>query len=96
MRRWIPHTLGLLTPIATIVGLFLGNWWMGSTIFLALVLYPIIDTIAGKSSKIEPAQSRFEFDVIIHAHGILVPIVILFIVGIVIFLFTTATFMSRV
>jgi len=76
MRRWFPHTLGLLTPIVTIVGLLLGNWWMGSTIFLALILYPIIDIIAGKSSKIEPAESRKQFDLIIHAHGILVPIII--------------------
>ena len=76
MRRWFPHTLGLLTPAVTIAGLLLGNWWMGSTIFLALILYPIIDIIAGKNSKIEPAESRRQFDLIIHAHGILVPIII--------------------
>jgi len=76
MRRWLPHTLGLLTPLVTIAGLLLGNWWMGSTIFLALVLYPVIDLIAGKSSNVEPAESRLPFDLIIHAHGLLVPIVI--------------------
>jgi alkane 1-monooxygenase len=76
MRRWLPHTLGLLTPLVTIAGLFLGKWWMGSTIFLALFIYPLIDFIAGKSEKVEPAKSRTQFDFIIHAHGILVPVVI--------------------
>ena len=58
MRRWLPHTLGLLTPLVTIAGLFLGKWWMGSTIFLALFIYPLIDFIAGKSEKVEPAKSE--------------------------------------
>ena len=76
MRRWLPHTLGLLTPLVTIAGLLLGNWWMGSTIFLALIIYPLIDIFAGKSEKIGLPSSRFQFDLIIHIHGLLVPIII--------------------
>jgi len=68
--------LGLITPLATILGLLLGGWWMGSTIFLALVLYPVMEILAGKSAKVEPSTSGRSFDLIIHAHGLLVPLVI--------------------
>ena len=58
MGRWLPHLIGLLTPIATIAGVLAGGWWMGATIYLALGLYPLLDLIAGKSSRNRPARRR--------------------------------------
>lgn len=77
MVRWIYHLLGLLTPLVTILGIYLGGWWMGSTIYLALGLYPILDYISGTSSEVPSFDSRRPFDVIVHIHGFLVPVVIL-------------------
>ncbi len=76
MERWVPHILGLFTPLMTIGGLILGGWWMGTTVFVALVLYPIIDTILGTSDKTDPLQEGRAFNIILHTHAILVPIVI--------------------
>lgn len=77
MVRWTYHLLGLLTPLVTILGIYLGGWWMGSTIYLALGLYPILDYISGTSSEVPSVDSRRPFDIIVHLHGFLVPIVIL-------------------
>ncbi|MBT04960.1 MAG: hypothetical protein CMA92_04255 [Euryarchaeota archaeon] len=77
MVRWMYHLLGLLTPLVTILGIYLGGWWMGSTIYLALGLYPILDYISGTSSEVPSFDSRRPFDVIVHIHGFLVPVVIL-------------------
>ena len=77
MVRWMYHLLGLLTPLVTILGIYLGGWWMGSTIYLALGLYPILDYISGTSSEVPSFNSRRPFDVIVHIHGFLVPVVIL-------------------
>ena len=77
MVRWAYHLLGLLTPLVTILGIYLGGWWMGSTIFLALGLYPILDYISGTSSEVPSVENRRPFDIIVHIHGFFVPIVIL-------------------
>ena len=77
MVRWMYHLLGLLTPLVTILGIYLGGWWMGSTIYLALGLYPILDYFSGTSSEVPSFDSRRPFDVIVHIHGFLVPVVIL-------------------
>tara|TARA_B100000900_G_scaffold97543_1_gene80579 strand:+ start:2745 stop:3695 length:951 start_codon:yes stop_codon:yes gene_type:complete len=77
MVRWAYHLLGLLTPLVTIIGIYIGGWWMGSTVFLALGLYPILDFISGTSSEVPSVDSRRPFDIIVHIHGFLVPIVIL-------------------
>ena len=77
MVRWTYHLLGLLTPLVTILGIYLGGWWMGSTIYLALGLYPILDYISGTSSEVPSVDSRRPFDIIVHIHGFLVPIVII-------------------
>ncbi|MEC8258363.1 MAG: hypothetical protein VXZ94_04150, partial [Candidatus Thermoplasmatota archaeon] len=77
MGRWLPHLIGLLTPIATIAGVLAGGWWMGATIYLALGLYPLLDLIAGESSETDPLQEGRAFNYILHAHGILVPVVVM-------------------
>ena len=77
MARWLPHLIGLLTPLVTIVGLLAGGWWMGATIYLALGLYPILDVIAGKSSDTNPLEEGKAFNYIVHIHAILVPVVVI-------------------
>ena len=76
MARWLPHLIGLLTPLVTIAGILVGGWLMGATIYLALGIYPIIDLIAGKSSDTEPLEEGKAFNYIVHLHAILVPIVV--------------------
>ncbi len=77
MARWLPHLIGLLTPLVTIAGLLAGGWWMGATIYLALGLYPILDVIAGKSSDTNPLEEGKAFNYIVHLHAILVPVVVI-------------------
>ena len=77
MARWLPHLIGLLTPLVTIAGLLAGGWWMGATIYLALGLYPILDVIAGKSSDTNPLEEGTAFNYIVHLHAILVPVVVI-------------------
>ena len=76
MGRWLPHLIGLFTPIVTILGVLAGGWWMGATILLALGIYPILDLLSGESSDTNPLEEGKAFDVILHLHGLLVPIVI--------------------
>ena len=76
MARWLPHLIGLATPLLTIVGLLAGGWWMGTTILLALGIYPILDLLAGQSSDTNPLEEGRAFNYIVHLHGILVPIVV--------------------
>ena len=74
--QWIPHLLGLLTPLASLVGLLLGGWWMGLTLFLLIGIYPILETLLGKSSITLPLQDGKAYNVILHLHGILVPVIV--------------------
>jgi len=76
MGRWLPHLIGLFTPIVTILGVLAGGWWMGATILLALGIYPVLDLLSGESSDTNPLEEAKAFDVILHLHGLLVPIVI--------------------
>ena len=76
MVRWLVQTLGLFTPLVTIVGILAGGWWTASTLVLALGIYPILDLLLGDSSKTDQLEESKTFDFIVHAHGILVPIVI--------------------
>ena len=76
MARWLPHLIGLATPLLTIAGLLAGGWWMGTTILLALGIYPILDLLAGQSSDTNPLEEGRAFNYIVHLHGILVPIVV--------------------
>ena len=77
MGRWLPQLIGLITPLVTIVGILVGGWWMGATLYLALGVYPILDLIAGQSSDTNPLEEGKAFNYIVHAHAILVPLVIL-------------------
>lgn len=77
MVRWLPHLIGLLTPIATMAGIFAGGWMMGATIYLALGIYPFLDFIAGKSSDTDPLEEGRAFNYIVHTHAVLVPMVVI-------------------
>ena len=74
MARWLPHLIGLLTPVVTICGILAGGWWMASTIILALGIYPILDLIAGTNSNTNPLEEGKAFDFIVHLHGLLTPL----------------------
>ena len=77
MGRWLPHLIGLVTPVVTIAGILAGGWWMGATIYLALGVYPLLDLIAGQSSDTNPLEEGKAFNYIVHAHALLVPVVVL-------------------
>ena len=76
MARWLPHLIGLLTPLVAIAGILAGGWLMGATIYLALGIYPILDLIAGRSSDTDPFEEGKAFNYIVHLHAVLVPIVV--------------------
>lgn len=48
---------------------------MASTVILALGIYPILDIIAGTNSNTNPLEEGRGFDLIVHLHGLLTPIV---------------------
>lgn len=73
---WIPHLLGLLTPLASLGGLLLGGWWMGFTLLLLIGIYPVLETLLGKSDVTSPLQGGRAYNIILHLHGILVPLVV--------------------
>ena len=77
MARWLPHLIGLLTPLVTMVGLLAGGWWMGATVLLALGIYPLLDVLAGQSSDTNPLEEGKAFNIIVHIHAILVPLVVI-------------------
>ena len=63
--------------MVTIAGILAGGWWMGATIYLALGVYPLLDLIAGQSSDTNPLEEGKAFNYIVHAHALLVPVVVL-------------------
>ena len=77
MNRWQPHLFGLLAPCLTFACLLVGSWWMGLTIPVVLILYPLLDRIAGTSTETDPLQEGRGHNFIVHLHGFFVPILLL-------------------
>ena len=77
MAKWAPHLIGLLTPISAAVTLLIGGWWMITPTVLLLGLYPFLDSIAGSSTVHDVEEEGRGHNVIVHLHGILVPIVVI-------------------
>lgn len=77
MARWAPHLIGLLTPASAAVTLVVGGWWMVTPIVLLLGLYPFLDVLGGSSTIHDIEEEGKGHDVIVHLHGILVPVVVL-------------------
>ena len=77
MNKWQPHLLGLVAPVMTLASLMIGSWWMGLTIVTVLVVYPLIELVAGKSTQTNPLQEGRAHNIILHLHGLLVPILVL-------------------
>lgn len=77
MNRWEPHLLGLFAPVMTVVCLALGSWWMGLTILTVLVFYPLIDAVVGTSEETDPLQEGRAHNIIVHLHGVMVPIIVI-------------------
>ncbi|MBF15251.1 MAG: hypothetical protein CMA97_07045 [Euryarchaeota archaeon] len=76
MAKWAPHLLGLLTPISAAVTLVIGGWWMLTPTILLLGLYPFLDSIAGSSTVHDVEEEGSGHNIIVHLHGILVPVVV--------------------
>jgi alkane 1-monooxygenase len=77
MSKWAPHIVGLATPLSAIVGLMLGGWWMLVPIILLLGIYPLLDTLVGSTTVQDTEQEGMGHDIIVHLHGLLVPLVVL-------------------
>ena len=77
MTRWVPHLIGLLTPASAAITLLIGGWWMITPTVLLLGLYPFLDTLAGSSTVHDVEEEGRGHNVIVHIHGILVPIVVI-------------------
>jgi alkane 1-monooxygenase len=77
MQRWMPHLLGLITPLATLFGVLMGGWWSATTIVLLLVVYPFLDVLLGDDDSAAPVNKGRMFDSIVHLHGVLVPVAVL-------------------
>ena len=78
--RWVPQTLGLLTPTSAFIGLYLGEAYMGITILYLLVFSMILDLIFGKDNSDNPDQEGIAHDIIIHTHALLVPILTIYMI----------------
>ena len=76
MQHWAPHLLGLITPLVAVFGVLMGGWWSGSVIVLLLVLYPLLDVLFGNDDVGSRVNEGRAFDIILHLHGLLVPIAI--------------------
>ena len=76
MAKWAPHLLGLFTPISAAVTLVIGGWWMLTPTILLLGLYPFLDSIAGSSTVHDVEEEGSGHNIIVHLHGILVPVVV--------------------
>lgn len=76
MAKWAPHLIGLLTPVSAAIALVVGGWWMLTPIVLLLGLYPFLDSIAGSSTIHDVEEEGRGHNVIVHLHGILVPVVV--------------------
>ena len=74
--RWFPHLSGLITPLSSLVGLWLGGWWMGLTLILLLAIYPLLDTLLGFDEQTDPLQEGLPYNIILHLHGVLVPLTV--------------------
>ena len=68
--------LGLVAPSLTLACLLAGSWWMGLTIVTVLVAYPIFDALAGSSTETDPLQEGKAHSVILHIHGLFVPLLV--------------------
>ena len=68
--------LGLIAPTLTLASLLAGSWWMGLTIVTVLVAYPIFDALAGSSTETDPLQEGKAHSVILHIHGLFVPLLV--------------------
>jgi alkane 1-monooxygenase len=76
-NRWLPHLWGLMTPAFTLACLVLGGWWMAAPLGLLLLVYPLLEVLMGQSRDTDPLQEGRAHNVIVHAHALFVPVVLL-------------------
>lgn len=77
MGKWQPHLIGLVAPVMTFTCLLIGSWWMGLTILVVLGIYPLIESFTGTSKETNPLQEGKAHNIILHIHGVFVPVIVL-------------------
>lgn len=76
MSRWVPHLLGLVTPMLVALSLYAGGSWQGLPILVILGFYPLLDVLAGQSGDVEGIEEDRVFNSIIHLHGLFMPSIV--------------------
>jgi alkane 1-monooxygenase len=66
------YFLGLVIPLSVIIGNYYGGFYVGTSTFLGLVVFPLLDLILGEGEDSNPEDaSPVFFDIILYMHVIL-------------------------
>ncbi len=69
-ESWVPHLLGFILPIVTILGIYQGGWWAFSGFVYALGLCPIIDFLAPERAPLRSQINNRPWDALLYLHGL--------------------------
>ena len=67
---WLPHLLGFILPVVTILGIYQGGWWSFSGFVYALGICPFIDYFAPERSPVRGEMSTRPWNAMLYAHGL--------------------------
>ena len=69
-ESWLPHLLGFILPVVTILGIYQGGWWSFSGFVYALGICPFIDYFAPERSPVRGEMSTRPWNAMLYAHGL--------------------------
>lgn len=69
-ESWLPHLLGFILPIVTIVGIQQGGWWAFSGFVYALGICPIIDFFAPERAPKRNEVASGPWNGLLYAHAL--------------------------
>ena len=69
-ESWLPHLLGFILPVVTILGIYQGGWWSFSGFVYALGICPFIDYFAPERSPVRGEMSARPWNAMLYAHGL--------------------------
>ena len=69
-ESWLPHLLGFILPIVTILGIYQGGWWAFSGFVYALGICPFIDYFAPERAPVRGEMSTKPWNALLYAHGL--------------------------
>ena len=69
-ESWVPHLLGFILPIVTILGIYQGGWWAFSGFVYALGLCPIIDYLAPERAPVRTEMNTGPWNALLYSHGL--------------------------